>query len=96
MPLHGLDTGARMDATGLSRGGSRSPLQTGQTQHAWPSVAWNVTDHEFFDRSSPAIRRRRYPDAALPQPLQGSSAAPLSPLKQALTKPRQGQRPSET
>ncbi|MFO7905261.1 MAG: hypothetical protein R6U98_21535, partial [Pirellulaceae bacterium] len=36
---------ARMDATGLSRGGSRSPLQTGQTHHACPSVAWNVTDH---------------------------------------------------
>ncbi|MGM0490604.1 MAG: hypothetical protein ACQESR_28085 [Planctomycetota bacterium] len=27
VPLHGLDTGARMDAPGLSRGGSRSPLQ---------------------------------------------------------------------
>ncbi|MGM0487047.1 MAG: DUF1573 domain-containing protein [Planctomycetota bacterium] len=27
VPLHGLDTGTRMDATGLSRGGSRSPLQ---------------------------------------------------------------------
>ncbi|MGM0490250.1 MAG: hypothetical protein ACQESR_26280, partial [Planctomycetota bacterium] len=26
-------------------GGSRSPLQTGQTHHCWPSVAWNVTDH---------------------------------------------------
>ncbi|MFO7902561.1 MAG: hypothetical protein R6U98_07870, partial [Pirellulaceae bacterium] len=36
---------ARMDATGLPRGGSRSPLQTGQTHHSWPSVAWNVTDH---------------------------------------------------
>ncbi|MFO7901664.1 MAG: hypothetical protein R6U98_03300, partial [Pirellulaceae bacterium] len=28
----------------LSRGGSRSPLQAGQTHHSWPSVAWNVTD----------------------------------------------------
>ncbi|MFO7903591.1 MAG: peptidylprolyl isomerase, partial [Pirellulaceae bacterium] len=28
---------ARMDATRLSRGGSRSPLQTGQTHHSWPS-----------------------------------------------------------
>ncbi|MFO7902374.1 MAG: hypothetical protein ACQESR_01210 [Planctomycetota bacterium] len=45
VPLHRLDTGARMDATGLSRGGSRSPLQTGQTYYSWPSVAWNVTDH---------------------------------------------------
>ncbi|MFO7904966.1 MAG: hypothetical protein R6U98_20040, partial [Pirellulaceae bacterium] len=35
----------RMDATGLSRGGSRSPLQTGQTHHCCLSVAWNVTDH---------------------------------------------------
>ncbi|MFO7904881.1 MAG: transposase [Pirellulaceae bacterium] len=26
------------NATGLSRGGSRSPLQTGQTHHCWPSV----------------------------------------------------------
>ncbi|MFO7904059.1 MAG: hypothetical protein R6U98_15455, partial [Pirellulaceae bacterium] len=37
--------GGRMDATGLSRGGSRSPLQTGQKHYSWPSVAWNVTDH---------------------------------------------------
>ncbi|MGM0488912.1 MAG: hypothetical protein ACQESR_19400, partial [Planctomycetota bacterium] len=36
---------ARMDATGLSRGGSRSSLQTGQKHYSWPSVAWNVTDH---------------------------------------------------
>ncbi|MGM0490146.1 MAG: hypothetical protein ACQESR_25750, partial [Planctomycetota bacterium] len=36
---------ARMDATGLSRGGSRSPLQTGQTHHCCPSAAWKVTDH---------------------------------------------------
>ncbi|MFW6172102.1 MAG: hypothetical protein ACODAD_16570, partial [Planctomycetota bacterium] len=28
LPLHGLDTGARMDATGLFRDGSRSPLHT--------------------------------------------------------------------
>ncbi|MFO7907019.1 MAG: hypothetical protein R6U98_30460, partial [Pirellulaceae bacterium] len=35
----------RMDATGLSRGGSRSPVQTGQTHHCCLSVAWNVTDH---------------------------------------------------
>ncbi|MFO7906660.1 MAG: hypothetical protein R6U98_28655 [Pirellulaceae bacterium] len=33
------------DATGLSRGGSRSLLHTGQTDHSCPSVAWNVTDH---------------------------------------------------
>ncbi|MGM0489471.1 MAG: hypothetical protein ACQESR_22260, partial [Planctomycetota bacterium] len=31
---------ARMDATGLSRGGSRSPLQTGRKHYSWPSVAW--------------------------------------------------------